>query len=575
MAEHSGIDFPVIPNTRWENYGFSQVGESLVFLGYKGLEDNWKNFVKRNFEDFAKVAFKVMKLDSEKPKSRKRKLSTFYKSIFEQTDELAALVMIKAMSLAIDGEDDVDEPEIVDKIVRYILPHAGFRKEIEMGRYIWKVDERKKFKQNIGKAFVLNYISNKFDKDSVWKWLKKHCYRNDDGVWVYKSPSSKEKILKAVKPFLKDGGIFVEKNLNQEFTAFIPLNVVHKDAKGQSRFLLQKQIGENKDFYVSGVASNTSVDRDEERIGEDFIKSMKKDALGLPLLVNTHYAKELDDTIGVIVKTSGDKSTFEIEAKLEDGSENPNIRKILSKMEMGQQFGFSIGGRITKAYREFNKDLDKEIIVLAEGQLHHVLLTNQPANPTTFAEAVAKSLDAKKGGFERPEVTDDTYSMKHRSALHKSEPSREDVLKTVSELPDTAFPINHKEHEVCKDYAHHFVNDGDLFLHKGLLLESLQKAIHSGAPNYVVNHLKNHMTTIGLNKMIEEIELMKSSVENFEEIQKLSEDIVAELKAVNKAAKSVRSLSVTKEEKLNMIKGVIEDVSHNLSKLFETIDVEE
>lgn len=571
MEEHTGLTFPEIVGIDYNKYGFSKIGDSFVFSVYKAVKDPYcRDIIKRSFEDFAKANYKAMVFDSEKPRARKRKLFTFIKSIYEQDNYLVSLVMIKAINHLLDN--NYEEEDVIERIVREFLPNAGFKKTIKNGRYIWTVDNRKKFKQTIGKAFVLNYINSNFDKDSVWLWLKKHCYRTVEGTWVYKKPNIKEKFFNIVKSFIKDGGTLVEENLNQEFNAFMPLAVLNKDASGINRYVLEKEVDGKKTFYVQGVAANTEVDRDEERIGEVFIEKMKKEAKGLPLIVNTHYPKSLDETIGVIVKSEGDKKTFEISAKLESPEANDNVKKALSKMDLGVNFGFSVGGRITKAFREYNKKLDKEIIVLADGQLHHVLLTNQPANPTTFAEAVAKSLHKEGGEKDR---INKIYSVKHSSICHKNEPSITEVIKSVSELPDTAFPINHKENIVCKDYAHHFMDDEELFLHQELLVKSYQKAITSDAPNFVINHLQNHLYTIGLNKMVKDIDNLKSSYENLEEIQNLTGEIASEMKGLLKSVSSIRKLKADSGDKMKMLKGVINDVSENLINVFDSIDVEE
>jgi hypothetical protein len=567
----------IIQGVDFEKYGFVKTGDKLIFSVYKATQNkDWRTFIKASFEDFVKCYYKAMSLDAELPRDRKRKLSTFLKSIYDQTNPLVALVMIKAVSKFID--EGKEEADIVSTVVRSTLPDAGFSKSLIDGKYVWKIDDKKKFKHSIGKAFVLNYINNSFDKDSVWKWLKKHCYQNADGMWQYKSQNSKQKLINIVKSFIKDGGILVEENINKDFNAFVPLKVLNKDLSGSDRFVMTKEVDGVKNYYVTGVAANTSVDRDEERIGENFIAKMKEQAKGLPLLANSHYAKEMDDTIGVVEQTSGDKTTFEIVAKLEDPEMNPNVKKFLSKAQLGVNYGFSVGGRITKAFREYNKDLDKEIVVLADGGLHHVLLTNQPANPETFAEAIAKSLNKDclegEGAKEGKRSLEKIYSVKHRSALHKNEPSIEEVMKSVSELPDTAFPINHKEKKVCKDYAHHFEENGELYLHKSLLVKAYKKAVEENADKFVINHLQNHLYTIGLSKMIDEIEGIKSSVENLEEVESLTKEIASELKELFKSVQSVKKLGASKVEKVDMLKSVIADVSQNIYKSIEKINVE-
>lgn len=570
--ERDSVDFKYIPNIDYEHYGFIRNDDKLIFSVYKAHSDaKWREFIKVNFEDFAKVYYTCMYIDANSDRNRKRKLSTFVKSIYDQDNLLVSLLMIKAVSFYM---NNTDEDKVIDIIVKQVLPNAGFKKTIEGGRYIWKIDDRNKFQKSIGKAFVINYINSNFDKDAVWTWLKKFCYRNNDGTWVYKNPTRKGKFLEAVKPFLKNGGIIVDDKVDSKFDAFIPLSILNKDATGISRFVLEKEIDGKRTFFVKGVASNTEVDRDNERVSENFIKSMKNEAVGLPLLANSHYTNNMDDTIGVVQKFSGDVKTFEVEARLEDPDKNPNVQKFLNKQEIGIRYGFSVGGRITKAFREFNDKLKKEIVVLDDGNLYHILLTNQPANQTTFAEAIAKSLDSRIVEDRNENNIDKMYAVKHRSAMRKEEPEINDVIKSVSDLPDTAFPINHKNHEVCKDFPHHYMYDGKLYLHKQLLISQYKEAVQKEAPSFVRNHLMNHLYTIGLNKMVKEIEVIRDSMENLDEVRELTESISSDLKELFKAVNSVKKLRSTNEEKMGILKNVISDVSTKISETLDSIEIE-
>lgn len=571
---------PIGRNIKPEHYGFSHINGKLIYSVYKAHSDiKWRNFIKCNFMDFAKSFYAAMYMDSIKDKFRKRRLGKFLNSIFDQKNTLAALIMIKAVSNEIDKNgNNFDEDNLINNIVYQFLPNAGFYKVIDNGRYVWKINEKRKFCKTIGKAFVLNYINNGFDKDSVWKWVKKNCYQNENGLWVYKSPKLKDKILEALEPYIKNGGIFVEENLNNKFEAFIPLNI-EKSLNGEDSFILEKVEGDKKTYYVEGVASTTDIDYDDERMSEGFIKTMQEEAVGLPLFINKHRPDHIDETIGVIVKSGGNSKTFKISAKLENPENNELVKKFINKSKsLGLSYGFSVGGRVTKAFREYNEQLKKDVIVLAEGQLHHVLLTNQPANKNTFARAVAKSLkgDVIEDRVDHNLKIDKIYSIKHCTVLPVGEPPNEsEIFKSVSELPDTAFPINHHNHEIARDYAHHYMNDGKLFIHKSLLLKSYKKAIDGKAPAYVRNHLKTHIIMVGLKDMVDNYESIIKTVNDVNEMQDLFGDLRKEVKNLKDAALSVNGLKISKEEKINMIKGVLESVSNKVSEILETIEIEE
>jgi len=569
------VKFQIVNGVNPKKYGFIQIRDYLIFHLYKECNDNWKKFVINNFDSFSKCYYAAMQFDATKDRARKRKLSTFLKSIFDQENFDVALVMVKAISYLL--SKNIDEDLLVEKVIKEILPNCCFIKKVNhSNKYVWTIDEEKKFKSGIGKIFVLNYINNNFDKDTTWKFIKKYCFYKD-GVWVYKNDKTKEIIQNAINHYIKSGGIIVEeKTVNQKFEAFIPLKLLSKDAQGSSRFVLDKDAatvgtagGTEKRKFLTGAAATTGIDREGERLSKNFIKKMKETAVDLPLFCSTHNPQDVDRTIGVITKSAGDDNTFEIEAKLVKEETNANVSKILGQMNDGVKYGFSVGGRITKAFREFNEGLKKEVLVLDDGELFHVLLTNQPANPETFAEAIAKSLDSSTDKKD----TDKMYEFKHNSRLHKDEPDVDNLEK--SNLPETAFPINHKTHECFKDYAHHFISGVELFLHKGLLIQSYGKAVKEKAPECVLNHLVTHLQIVGLSKQMNELATLSNTLDSIDDMTKMMESLTTELTPFFKNVNSVSKLNVGIDEKKKILKNVIEDVSAKITNILSTIDVEE
>lgn len=573
MEQNSGdqISFPIISDVNASRYGFTQVNNNLIFTLYKNVNDLWKNFILKNFEDFSFCYYKAMEFDAIYDKSRKRKLLTFLKSIFDQNNMDVSLVMVKAITYFL--KNDVDEFNIIENIIKDILPNCCFIKKCIGGKYIWDVDPAKKFKLGIGKVFVLNYINNNFDKDATWKFIKKHCFYKN-GVWVYKDGKAKEVINESVKNYLKSGGILVEEKLDsQKFEAFIPLKLLNKDVSGSARFTLEKSVGDGKRVYLKGIASTTGVDRDDERVSTNFIKKMKDVAVGLPIFVKSHRPSEIEDTIGVITDTYGDENEFGIEAKLMKAEDNENVAKIIKQLDDDILYGFSVGGKITKAFREFNETLKKEVMVIDDGELYHVLLTNQPANGETFAETISKSLNKDNNAESGREKLDKMYQYKHSSRLHKEEVDADSIDKSA--LPDTAYPINHQTKEVSKDYAHHFVSNDVLYLHKGLLIQAYNKAVKDKAPEHIVNHLRTHLQIIGLDKQVEEMQNIIDHLENLDDVQGVLNSLVTELTPFFKAINSVRKLNAGIDDKKKMLKHTIDEVSTKIETILSQLDVED
>jgi len=561
FIEDSPVDF--------SNYGFSRVSAKELLFSYKKITSkaNVKKFYQKNFEAVSKLYYKAYELDTTESLSRKNRLLNILKSIDDQTHMDVPLLIIYALK---EFMNKIDEQELVVKIIKEILPNAGFSKALtDKHRYVWSVNKNKKFKKGIGKAFVINYIKNKFDADMTYKWLKKVCYLKD-GLWNYKSIKSKNEVEKYFEDFLKHGGICMEekeiKDKDSEFEAFLPLG------KEAVTTLLKTSSSEDGFPIIKGIASTTNVDREDERVSKNFIKQMKKTAKGLPITDNTHYVSSSKETIGVVTKSSGTKDTFEIEARLMKRADSQEVDFILKQIETGIKYGFSIGGRINKVYREFNEELQKEIYVLDEGDLYHITLTTQPANADTFAEAITKCI-SKKNKISKSVETDEERTItdyKHNSLLHKElEPEK----VNIQAIPEMAFPKNRETGEVYKNYPHHFIDNGVMYLHKGMLESALQKAVQENADKLVITHLTNHLNVIGLSKKAAEITAIAEEIDRFEEVQDAAKELSVVLKAFFEEVKTFQNLG--NAEKMKAVKKSINKFGDEVEMLISKIEKEE
>ena len=563
MAENNAnkIVYSSVDGVNYSDYGFIPVGDGIIF-SYNSLSipnKLFKQLVDSHFREIADCYYLAMKYDSVGDKSRRRKLSTFLRSIWEQDDINVSLLMIKSLH---HFKGDFNEIELVEKVVKEILPNANYYKVLEDRKYQWKWDERRKFDLGIGKFFVLSYINNSFNKDLTWKEVKKNCYMND-GKWYYKNGASKNRVSKILNMHVKNGGIIVE-HMDCKFEAFIPFNVVNKDATGSEGFI--RKATDGKDFYVSGVASTTSVDVDDERVSKDFIKKMKKMAVGLPLKVISHYGTgDINQTVGVITDKGGGDDVFAIEGKLQPPEDNENVGKLFKQMDFGIHYGFSISGRVTKTYREFDEKKKKEIWVLDDGTLNHVLITDQPANKDTFAQAIVKSIKDNKPDRSETEIS---ANFKHSSSVSKNEP--EEVDK--ESLPDQAFPINYSEGKVFKEYPHHFVDDDKLFLHKSSLLDSYRRALKDNAGTFVTNHLLDHLRISGLKNFAIELMDIVDKADNINEMKNNLESISVYVRDFVKGISMVNKLDSSKDSKIKVVNRLAEEVAPKITEILNEMN---
>jgi hypothetical protein len=139
-------------------------------------------------------------------------------------------------------------------------------------------------------------------------------------------------------------------------------------------------------LYLAGVASDTTTDKQRERMSTSALADMAKTAVGIPL-TNSH-ANELENAIGTVVeaKVEGDKLAIKAEVDAED----PAAVRLFKKVQRGFKAAFSVGGKITSDRPSLEKGTQRVITGVV---LDHIMLTAKPANGNSFAVALAKTFD--------------------------------------------------------------------------------------------------------------------------------------------------------------------------------------
>ena len=185
------------------------------------------------------------------------------------------------------------------------------------------------------------------------------------------------------------------------FAVTMPLCKVWEDEDGEMRF--------------EGVASSTTLDRQQERMTPRAIQKM---ALHKRLeLLPSHSAGPLEE-LGVIEETSADNSQFRVAGRLD--ASNPTARRLFEKAAGGRQFGLSVGGRVTKAFWRYDEDAGRQVRHIDDVELDHVAVCRPgaAANPDTYLAALAKAAEGVIG--ERPEDVDEDAMLVRigRAAVH-------------------------------------------------------------------------------------------------------------------------------------------------------------
>lgn len=562
MQQDTEVTYRPISDVNPAKYGFVQIAPNDMIFSSKTLTDDpdWKVFVDAHFEDFSDSYYYAMQCDVTGSKSRKRKVYNLLQSIFDQETTDPALLMVKAVARYRGG---MEEQDIVGKVISEILPYGGYTKSLNASnRYIWKLSDKKRFKKGVGRAFISTYIDSSFEKDIAWKMVKKHCYLKD-GIWIYKNDRVRDIIEKTFLSYFNAKGVIVDEVIlheQKDFSGFVTFGkVVTED--GEDFLSLAKEVQQEKHPIIVGIASTTEPDREDERVSKSFLDKMKRTGKNLPITDNTHYASKAESVIGVVKETGGSDETFEIKAKLMKPSDSKAVAFIIKQMQTGIKYGLSVGGRVTKVFREFNEKMKKEIYVLDDGELFHIALTTQPANPETLGVAIGKSVTGKTIARD----------IKHNSRMAKNAPSEESVSAMI--LPDVAYPRDYKDGKVFKDYPHHFIapSTGSLYLHKEMVTKAFAKAVEAQAPESVLNHLRTHLQIIGLEDQIETIESISKITEGLSNHTTVVENLTKELGDFFGIVRKVMDTSATAEMKKTLLAPAIAEASQSISKICENL----
>jgi hypothetical protein len=171
------------------------------------------------------------------------------------------------------------------------------------------------------------------------------------------------------------------------FKAFIPL--VQKNGT----FVIEKSNGDGQpnSYYLVGEASNTKIDKADDRMSKNFIKSMRKQMIGLNVFAEHEH--DIEKTLGYVSNTDGNDDMVVVETALENPLENTLVDKILKKINHGTKIFYSVAGKITKAYKKVDETINKTVREIEDGIIYEVSLTALPEGDVSFVAPIMKSFD--------------------------------------------------------------------------------------------------------------------------------------------------------------------------------------
>lgn len=159
--------------------------------------------------------------------------------------------------------------------------------------------------------------------------------------------------------------------------------------------IIKDEDGNDKEVrYVEGVASTTDLDLHGDRMAPEAIKSMadslKQHVINLNAEHDTSWQSELG---GLEELNITDDYDLTIKAELNEMSKSHDLWYALT--ELNKKLGLSVGGYV-KEY-EMVKEGEGEdatwVRIFKDIELDHIAVTSRPANPKTWVDVIAKSLE--------------------------------------------------------------------------------------------------------------------------------------------------------------------------------------
>lgn len=170
---------------------------------------------------------------------------------------------------------------------------------------------------------------------------------------------------------------------------------------------------------ITGIASSTGIDRDNDRMSESALHTMKSTAEANLTIFTNHEYKVPDDLFGSCVEATikaqknaspikiksddaevdvitYDPQELEVKIKVVSDAVNPKAGQLYKAIEEGVNLGFSIGGVVKKASTVIDAITEKAVNLIESIELYEISIVSIPANPDAMNLAIAKSIHGNK-----------------------------------------------------------------------------------------------------------------------------------------------------------------------------------
>lgn len=162
-----------------------------------------------------------------------------------------------------------------------------------------------------------------------------------------------------------------------------------------SAFSFVIPLQKNSALTLQGIASATTVDRDEERMSLNALKNMVRDIKIQGVNLFQDHKHDWKDTLGFVKNaelTADEKVSIDI--NLDDPTTNAYIPMLLNKLKRGIRLGLSVGGNVISKKYEYDPVLKKKITILDDVKVYEVSVVGIASNADSYLnipQSIAKS----------------------------------------------------------------------------------------------------------------------------------------------------------------------------------------
>ncbi len=158
-----------------------------------------------------------------------------------------------------------------------------------------------------------------------------------------------------------------------------------------------------KELILEGVASTSNIDHDNERMSKEALHAMANVINEKSVPLRVEHSKSENAIIGSVFKAwIDDRNQLHIRARLDKSHPVSSILHS-SMMENGKKMGFSVGGLVKRAVKEFSDSVGKLVKTFYDVELKEVSVTPRPANYDSWC--ISKSIATTEAEIEKSRGT--------------------------------------------------------------------------------------------------------------------------------------------------------------------------